>query len=107
MSAADSGTELDLLLPVVEAITRVDPTVDAALVRATVAGVVGGHAAKRRRLAQAIFERPQVLVDGQSPAPSVVGQLLLALRQAGVAQVSAPRCAGCGKGLVRNMGLDP
>ncbi|MEV5691393.1 hypothetical protein [Micromonospora globbae] len=103
MTAADSGTEPDLLLPVVEAITRVDPTADPALVRATVAAVVGGHAAKRRRLAQAIFERPQVLVDGQSPAPSVVGQLLLALRQAGLAQVSAPRCAGCGKGLVRNM----
>jgi hypothetical protein len=103
VTAADSGTDPDLLLPIVEAITRVDPTVDRALVQATVAAVVGGHAAKRWRLARAISERPQVLVDGRSPAPAVVGQLLLALRQAGLAQVSAPRCADCDKALVRNM----
>jgi hypothetical protein len=63
VTAADSGTDPDLLLPIVEAITRVDPTVDRALVQATVAAVVGGHAAKRWRLARAISERPQVLAD--------------------------------------------
>ncbi len=63
-----------------------------------VAGVAGGRA-KRRRLAQAIFERPAVLADGKSPAPRVVGDLLLALRGAGAVAISPPVCARCAKDL--------
>ena len=40
-----------------------------------------------------------MLADGRSPAPRAVGDLLLALRQAGAQSVSPPRCARCGKPL--------
>ena len=40
-----------------------------------------------------------MLADGRSPAPRAVGDLLLALRQAGAQSLSPPRCARCGKPL--------
>lgn len=65
----------------------------------TVATAVAGGRAKSRRLASALAERPEVLADGRSPAPRVVGDLLLALRQAGAQAVSPPCCAQCGRQL--------
>ncbi|HUY63837.1 MAG TPA: hypothetical protein VMV14_04905 [Acidimicrobiales bacterium] len=50
-----------------------------------------------RRLAQGLSERPGVLGDGRSPAPKVVGTLLVELRRRGAEAISAPRCAGCDK----------
>jgi hypothetical protein len=44
-----------------------------------------------------LLERPQVLVDGRSPAPRGVGDLLVGLRKLGTARISAPRCANCDK----------
>jgi hypothetical protein len=60
---------------------------------------VAGGRAKRRRLAQVLLERPSVLVDGCSPAPRVVGDLLIALGKAGAANISSPVCASCNKAL--------
>jgi len=65
----------------------------------TVATAVAGGRAKSRRLAAALAERPGVLVDGRSPAPRAVGELLLALREAGATAVAPPCCAQCAKGL--------
>jgi hypothetical protein len=65
----------------------------------TVATAVAGGRAKSRRLAAALAERPGVLADGRSPAARVVGDLLLALREAGAMAVSSPCCAECGKQL--------
>ena len=42
---------------------------------------------------------PRCSTDGRSPAPRAVGDLLIALRQAGAATVSPPFCAECGKPL--------
>ena len=56
----------------------------------TVATAVAGGRAKSRRLATALLERPGVLADGRSPAPRAVGELLLALREAGATAVSPP-----------------
>jgi len=67
-------------------------------IEAVVTRVAAGRA-KRRRLAQALAARPQVLTDGRSPAPRVVGELLLALRTAGATATSPPICAVCGKQL--------
>ena len=64
------------------------------LVRCVAAG-----RAKRRRLAQALLDKPSLLVDGRSPAPRVAGNLLIALRRAGAVIISPPVCAGCGKQL--------
>jgi hypothetical protein len=75
-----------------------DAGVDRASVAEVVEAVAGGRA-KGRRLAQALLDRPQVLSDGRSPAPRAVGDLLTALRKAGVHAVAAPVCAGCGKPL--------
>jgi len=67
-------------------------------IRAVAAGVSGGRA-RSRRLAAALAGRPGVLADGRSPAPRVVGDLLVALRQAGAQTVALPCCARCGRQL--------
>jgi hypothetical protein len=68
-----------------------------------VAGELVGHVAagraKRRRLAQALLDKPSLLTDGRSPAPRVAGNLLIALRNAGAVAISPPVCAGCGRQL--------
>jgi hypothetical protein len=56
---------------------------------------VGGGRAKRRRLALALAADASVLTTGRSPAPRVVGDLLLALRAAGSDAIAPPRCAEC------------
>ena len=73
------------------------------LVRSVAAG-----RAKRRRLAQALLDKPSLLADGRSPAPRVAGDLLIALRRAGAVIISPPVCAGCGKQLrtVQRRGQD-
>lgn len=91
-------TPADVLLDPVgvvsAAVGNVDPGVSAVTVRRVVEQVGGGRA-KRRRLAAAIVENPTVLMNGRSPAPSVVGEFLLALRAAGATGIAAPCCAGC------------
>jgi hypothetical protein len=83
---------------ITELIADVEPTLAAEHVREVVTTVAGGRA-KARRLAAALAERPGVLVDGRSPAPRVVGELLLGLRRAGAKTISPPCCAECGKHL--------
>lgn len=75
-----------------------EPALDQAVVAAAVARVAAGRA-KRRKLAQALAERPAILTDGRSPAPRVAGELLIALRNAGAVVISPPVCAGCGRHL--------
>ncbi len=79
-------------------ITGIDPGLGPLKAEAVVIGVAGGRA-KRRKLAQVLIERPAVLTDGRSPAPRVVGDLLIALRKAGATAISPPVCAECGKRL--------
>jgi hypothetical protein len=75
-----------------------DSTLDGAVVGDVVRTVAAGRA-KRRRLAQALLDRPTLLTDGRSPAPRVVGDLLIVLRDAGAVNISPPCCANCGKRL--------
>ena len=82
----------------VAVITRMDADLDPEVVGEVVATVAAGRA-KRRRLAQALADDPSVLVDGRSPAPRVVGELLIALHTTGARRLSLPVCAGCGKQL--------
>jgi hypothetical protein len=65
-------------------------------VRESVSAVAGGRA-KSRRLALALAGRPGVLADGGSPAPRAVGDLLVALNDAGSGGISLPACAQCGR----------
>ncbi|MGW9362124.1 hypothetical protein [Streptomyces diastaticus] len=65
-------------------------------IRAVVASVAGGRS-KSRLLAAHLTEHPRVLNDGRSPAPRAVGDLLIALREAGAQTVSPPCCAECGR----------
>lgn len=85
---------LDPVGVITAAVALVDPAADRATVRLVVEAVGGGRA-KRRRLATAVTADPLVLRTGRSPAPKVVGDLLLALRAAGRARISSPCCAGC------------
>src|SRR2546426_4247402 len=83
---------------VVDLVTRNEPGLDRVAVTEVAATVAGGRA-KRRRLAQALVDRPALLADGRSPAPRVVADLLIALRKAGAQHISPPVCAECGKHL--------
>lgn len=83
---------------VVDLVADTDSNLTRAAIEAAVASVAGGRA-KRRRLAQALLDRPSVLIDGRSPAPRVVTDLLLVLREAGAVGISAPVCVECGKQL--------
>jgi hypothetical protein len=83
---------------IVGLIAERDPSLDQAVI-AKVAEEVAGGRSKRRRLAQALLDRPGVLADGRSPAPRAVADLLIALRTAGATGVSPPTCAECGKHL--------
>lgn len=65
-------------------------------IRAVVASVAGGRS-KSRLLAAHLTEHPRVLNNGRSPAPRAVGDLLIALREAGAQTVSPPCCAECGR----------
>jgi hypothetical protein len=66
---------------VVDLVAGVEPSLEIAVVTELVATVAGGRT-KSRRLLEALNERPQLLVTGTSPAPRVVGELLIALRRA-------------------------
>jgi hypothetical protein len=102
MPAAATTTTPEVLTDpigvVVDLVCGADPALERVLVEAVVAGIAGGRA-KRRRLAQALLDRPTLLADGRSPAPRVVADLLIALRKAGAEQISPPVCATCGKPL--------
>jgi hypothetical protein len=79
-------------------VAAAEPALSRAAAEELVISVAGGRA-KRRKLAQALAARPAVLTDGRSPAPRVIGDLLIALRKAGATVISPPACAGCGKEL--------
>jgi hypothetical protein len=79
-------------------ITGAEPGLDPALAEKAVIRIADGRA-KRRKLARALARRPAVLADGKSPAPRVVGDLLIALRQAGAVVTSPPVCVTCAKTL--------
>jgi hypothetical protein len=83
---------------ITELVAAPEPRLAAEQIRGIATAVAGGRA-KSRRLASALAGRPAVLADGRSPAPRVVGDLLVALREAGARSVSPPRCARCGKQL--------
>ena len=83
---------------VVDLIAERKPGLDRSTITCVVEEIAGGRV-KRRRLAQALLDRPRVLDDGRSPAPRAVGDLLVALNQAGASHISAPVCAQCGKHL--------
>jgi hypothetical protein len=92
---------------IVDLVTAIEHQLEPEQIRAAVARVAGGRA-KSRRLAAALAEHPMVFIDGRSPAPRAVGDLLIVLREAGAQAVSAPCCAGCGKPLrtFQRRGLD-
>jgi hypothetical protein len=79
-------------------IGSIETSLDPGVIEAVVTGVSGGRA-KRRKLAQSLAARPAILTDGRSPAPRVVGDLLIALVKAGAAEISLPVCTECGKTL--------
>ncbi|HME74265.1 MAG TPA: hypothetical protein VKI00_00985 [Mycobacterium sp.] len=83
---------------VVDLIAECKPGLDRSTITCVVEEIAGGRV-KRRRLAQALLDRPRVLDDGRSPAPRAVGDLLVALNKAGASRISAPVCAECGKHL--------
>ncbi|SPL88396.1 unnamed protein product [[Actinomadura] parvosata subsp. kistnae] len=83
---------------IVDAIVDAAPNLNRTVVEEAVTGVAGGRA-KRRKVAQALLERPAVLTDGRSPAPRAIAELLIALRTAGATTISPPVCAECGKEL--------
>lgn len=72
---------------IADLIAAADPGLTRDLLHTVVVTVAGGRA-KSRRLATALASRPAVLLDGRSPAPRAVGELLAALRAAGATTIS-------------------
>lgn len=64
--AAPRDVVADPIGVIVDLVTSVEPTVDRAVIENVAAAVTGGRA-KRRTLAQALLDNPNVLVDGRSP----------------------------------------
>ncbi|MEE1805341.1 site-specific integrase, partial [Streptomyces sp. BE133] len=83
---------------IADLIAVADHCLEPEAIRTVVAAVAGGRA-KSRLLAVALAERPAVLTDGRSPAPRGLGNLLIALREAGATGISPPVCTECGKDL--------
>lgn len=79
-------------------VCQAGPALESSAVEEVVTRVAPGRST-RRRLAQALVERPSLLTDGRSPAPRVVGDLLVALSALGAQGISPPRCTSCGKAL--------
>jgi len=98
VSSPAGDVAIDPIGVVVALITGLEPGPEQTSITEVVAGVAGGRA-KRRRLAQALLARPEILTDGRSPAPEAIGKLLTALRDAGAVNVSPPVCAEYGKPL--------
>ena len=98
MAAGIPDVLADPVGAIVALVAGVEPALSRAAAEDVVISVAGGRA-KRRKLAAALAERPAVLADGRSPAPRVIGDLLIALRKAGATVISPPACAGCGKDL--------
>lgn len=83
---------------ITDLVADVEKELDPETIRAVVTTVAGGRA-KSRTLAAALNCRPAPLGDGRSPAPRALGDLLIALRQAGAREISPPVCTECGKHL--------
>src|SRR2546430_5032294 len=96
MAAMSPDMLADPIGVVVDLVAGYESTLDREAIGAVVSGMAGGRT-KQRRLAQALTDRPTLLIEGRSPAPRVVGDLLLALRIAGADGISPPWCAGCGR----------
>jgi hypothetical protein len=79
-------------------IAEVDTSLDAETIARVTAAIAPGRSVQRK-LARALTDRPDLLRDGRSPAPRVVGTLLVALCAAGAVHIAAPVCASCGKTL--------
>lgn len=95
-TAGPTGVLDDPIGVILDLVAATDGTLDRPSIEVIVRALAGGRV-KQRRLAQALADRPGVLSDGRSPAPRAVGELLLALRAAGAANVAAPVCAECDK----------
>ena len=98
MSDEPADPFTDPVAVAVELVSCAEAGLDVAVIEKVVISVAGGRS-KRRRLAAALAANPSVLIDGRSPAPRVVGELLIALRKAEAVSISPPCCAGCSKRL--------
>ncbi|MFL6054734.1 MAG: hypothetical protein ACJ72W_17700 [Actinoallomurus sp.] len=97
-SVLDDEVVADPIAVIVGLVANIEHGLPRDRIEEVVTAVAGGRAT-RRRLAQSLTDNPQVLVTGRPPTILAAGRLLLALRNAGAAQVSPPRCGGCGREL--------
>jgi hypothetical protein len=95
---APRDVQADPIGVIVDLIAAIESAMDRTAIEEAAIAVAGGRA-KRRRLAQALVDNPGVLAHGRSPASRGVGELLIALRNAGATRVSPPRCTECRKPL--------
>jgi hypothetical protein len=98
MTAAEGQSSESPLDTIVEFVAAADPRAAIGAVRDVVRSVATTRLLQRQ-MAKALASRPEVLHDGVPPAPQAVGELLLALRRAGVAVVAAPICGVCARAL--------
>ncbi|MFF5038067.1 hypothetical protein [Nocardia salmonicida] len=79
---------------IIAAIHAAEPTLPAAECAAAITEAAAS-VAPRRRLGQALFEDPQLLVSQKPTAPPVLDRLIQALQRRGATRVRLPRCGNC------------
>jgi hypothetical protein len=84
----------DPVAAIVAIVARLEPALDTAVVVAAV-GRAAPQAAKQRRLAWAIQDRPELLTGAGASAPPAALRLIEELSAAGATSVQRPACPGC------------
>ncbi|CAM5333537.1 hypothetical protein SGRIM128S_02255 [Streptomyces griseomycini] len=77
-------------------VTDAEEELGVVTIRTVVTAVADGRA-RSRQVARALAVRFAALTDGRSPAPRMIGDLLIEFRKAGAPAIAAPVCAECGK----------
>ncbi|CAL9340704.1 hypothetical protein SUDANB15_00256 [Streptomyces sp. enrichment culture] len=83
---------------ITDLVTDAEEELGVVTIRTVVTAVADGRA-RSRQVARALAVRFAALTDGRSPAPRMIGDLLIEFRKAGAPAIAGPVCAECGKQL--------
>lgn len=81
---------------IAEAVMAAEPTLNRTVVLSVIETVIR-HRPRRRDLARALVEDPQLLISGRPVGPRGIERLVRGLQEQGATNLVRPRCARCGK----------
>jgi hypothetical protein len=92
----DEGFLVDPETIIAAAVAAVEPQLGDAIIQAAI-NKAAPTPTKRRRLAIALTDAPELLTSGHPQGPPQIESLISALRRAGARRVTPPRCGDCGR----------